>query len=184
MNGFSGEGSPITFFRHEISAFAELIAARLDGSIRAIIREELQMTDQAILDLTASVDAAVAAMGSAVTEMQSEANALAAALAANGTTNDPAIEAQVLRLQAATKTVADAVKALQLTPPPASPAPSPAPSPVASPAPSPAPTGATGPTSAAPAPVDGGTGAAPAPAVPPVGTGTSQPAPGASGPTA
>src|ERR1700722_2810353 len=83
MNGFSGEGTPITFLRHEINEFADLIAARLDGTIRAIIREELKMTDQAILDLTAAVDSAVAQMGLAVTEMQSEANALAAALAAN-----------------------------------------------------------------------------------------------------
>jgi hypothetical protein len=131
MNGFSGEGTPITFLRHEINEFADLIAARLDGTIRAIIREELKMTDQAILDLTAAVDSAVAQMGLAVTEMQSEANALAAALAANGATNDPAIEAQVTRLQNASQTVAKALAALQLTPPVSSPAPLPSPAPVA-----------------------------------------------------
>jgi len=143
----------MTLLQHEIDAIADRIldhiSGRLTELVRSTIREELKMTDQAILDLTAATNSVVTEVAALITEVQSEANALAAALAASGATNDPAIEAQVARLTGAATAAGNALAALQ--PPPGSS--------VASPAPD-----------------------SPAPA--PVTAATSQPAPGASGPTA
>lgn len=82
------------------------------------------MTDQAIQDLTVAVNSVVTELTEAVTVIQSEANALAAALANSGATNDPLIEAQVTRLNSAVAAAAAAIAAL--SPPTGSPSPSPA----------------------------------------------------------
>lgn len=115
--------------QHEIDFIADRIldhiSGRLEKLVRSTIREELKMTDQAVQDLTVAVNSAVAELGEAVTTIQSEANALAAALANSGATNDPAIEAQVARLNAATAAAAKAIAAL--SPPIESPGQSPAP---------------------------------------------------------
>lgn len=122
----------MTLLQHEIDYIAERlndkIAERLDGTIRAILQKEMKrMTDQAVLDLTAATDAIVGELATVVTALQTEAKALAAALA--GQPNlDPAIEAQAARLVAGTTAAQAAVAALQA---PASPLPSPAPAPAA-----------------------------------------------------
>jgi hypothetical protein len=114
--GFSGRASPARFLQHELDAIADRLfdhfAARLDGPFRAIIREELKMTDQAILDLTAADDAILAELAVVVTTVHDDAAALAAALANSGASNDPAIQAQVTRLTAGTQAAKDAMAAL------------------------------------------------------------------------
>jgi hypothetical protein len=119
----------MTLLQHEIDFIADRILNHISGRlvelVRSTIREELKMTDQAVVDLTQAVNSAVAELGEAVTVIQSEANALAAALNANGATNDPAIETQVKRLTDATAAAAKAIAAL--SPPIESPGQSPAP---------------------------------------------------------
>jgi hypothetical protein len=106
----------MTLLQHEIDYIAkrilEHVADRLVGIIRATIREELQMTDQAIVDLTAAVDGVVAELTTLVTDNQAAAAALAAALAASPVSNDPAIAAQTQRLVDGTAAAAAAVAAL------------------------------------------------------------------------
>ena len=124
--GFSGRGSPVRFLEHELNAIADRLfdhfAARLDGPIRAIIREELKMTDQAILDLTAADDAILAELGVVVSTAHDDAVALAALLASSGASLDPAIQAQVTRLTAGTQAAKDAMAALTPQSPAAAPA--------------------------------------------------------------
>lgn len=100
------------FLRHELDAIADYIAARLDGTLRAIIREELKMTDQAILDLTAADNAILAELSLVVSTVQTDAAALATLLASSGTSLDPAIEAQVAVLTAGTAAAVAAMAAL------------------------------------------------------------------------
>jgi hypothetical protein len=103
-------------FQHEIDIIAdrilEHIAGRLVGTIRATIREELRMTDQAIVDLTTAVDGVVAELTTLVTDNQATAAALADALANSSASNDPAIAAQTKRLVDGTAAAAAAVAAL------------------------------------------------------------------------
>lgn len=130
----------MTLLQHEIDFIADRILNHVSGRlvelVRSTIREELKMTDQAILDLTAATNAVVTEVSALITEVQSEANALAAALANSGATNDPLIEAQVARLTTAATAAGTALAALQ---PPVT---SPSPASVASPAPAPAPAAA------------------------------------------
>jgi hypothetical protein len=118
----------MTLLQHEIDFIADRILQHISGRlvelVRSTIREEMKMTDQAILDLTTAVNSVVAELETAVTSIQSEANALAAALASSGAALDPAIEAQVTRLNSAVAAAATAIAALQ--PPTTSPGTSPA----------------------------------------------------------
>lgn len=131
----------MTLLQHEIDYIADRLldhcTARFDSIIRATIREELRMTDQAILDLTAAVDGVVAELTTLVTDNQTTAAALAAALAAvaaaNGAALDPDIAAQTKRLVDGTAAAAAAVAAL--TPATAAVAAAAATAPAAAPAP-------------------------------------------------
>jgi hypothetical protein len=140
-------------------------AERLDGILRAIIHEEMKMTDQAILDLTAATDAAVSALGAEVTALHDTGTKLAAALAANaaatGTPLGPDIEVQVAKLTAGTKSALDAVAALQ--------APVAAVAAVAATAPAPAPAPAVDPAAAPAAATDPAAAPAADPAAPVAG---------------
>lgn len=109
--------------QHEIDYIADRLiehilphlAARLDGPIRATIREEMKrMTDQALIDLSAATDAIVAELNLVVTTLEADAAALAAALANSGAANDPALVALTAKLTAGTKAASDAMA--QLTP--------------------------------------------------------------------
>lgn len=120
--------------QHEVDYIAERlldrIETRLIQMLRATMKEELAMTDQAITDLTAADDAILGELTLVVTDLQDTAAKLAAALAASGATQDAAIEAQVARLTAGTKAASDALAAMN-----AGPVASPVASPVDSPAP-------------------------------------------------
>lgn len=125
----------MTLLQHEIDFIADRIlgriSVRLGGEIRAIIEKEMKrMIDQAITDLDAATDKIVAQLAIAVTTVQTEAKALADAIAASGASLDPEIEARAKRLSDAADAANAALAALQ---PPASP--SPAPAPAAAPAP-------------------------------------------------
>jgi hypothetical protein len=106
----------MTLLQHEIDIIAdrilEHVADRLVRTIRATIREEMNMTDQAILDLTKAVDDVVGELVTVVTDLQADAATLAAAVAASSTALDPAIAAQTQRLVDGTKAAAAAVAAL------------------------------------------------------------------------
>jgi hypothetical protein len=121
---------------HEINVLVERVAiklaARLVRPIRAIIKLELQPMTDAVADLTAATDAALAEIAALVSEVQKDV----AALAAIPADNTAAIQTQVKRLQDGTAAAASAVAALQ--------APAPAPAPADAPSEAPAPAAAPG----------------------------------------
>jgi hypothetical protein len=119
----------MSLVQHEIDYIADRILAhvseRLVGVIRATIKKEMEiMTDQAIVALTEAEDAILAELALVVTDLSTDAKALADALAGSAASLDPLIAAQTKRLVDGTAAAVAAVAALS---PPASPVPSPAP---------------------------------------------------------
>lgn len=135
----------MTLLDHEIDYIAERLARkigehlalhiteRLDGSLRAMEKEIKRMTDQAVTDVSLAVDNVLGTLGSVVAALQTDAAALAAALANSGAANDVTLEALAKKLNDG----AAAAAAVLSTVVPASPAPAPAaaaPAPAAAPA--------------------------------------------------